>query len=64
MAKGIQIEQFHMSVFAPRKLPEAEYTKIHKTLNRRRFRTLLKRAPRRVCRRYRSLAKVTIKVSR
>jgi len=63
MAKPILIEQFHLSVFAPRKLPEAKYAKIHKTLNRRRFRTLLNRALRRVCRKYQSLAKVTIKVS-
>jgi len=63
MARNILIEEFRLSVFVPRKLPDAEYTKIHKTLNRRSFRTLLKRALRRVCRRYRSLAKVTIKVS-
>jgi len=62
MPKGILIEQFRLSVFALRKLPNAEYTKIHKTLNRMRFRNRLQRVLRRLFRRYLSLAKVMIKV--
>jgi len=64
MARNILIEEFRLTLFVQRKLPDAVYAKIHKTLNRRRFRTLLKRAVRRVCRRYRSLANIQIKVSR
>jgi len=63
MPKEVLLDEFHLSVFAPRKLSAEEYSKIHKVLNRRRFRTLLNRALRTICRRFRSLAKVRIKLS-
>ena len=63
MAKRILIDVFHLSVLAPRQLPEADYEAMHQTLIRRRFRVGLQRALRRVCRRYQTLSKVKVKVS-
>jgi hypothetical protein len=64
MAKRMLIEQFHLSVYAPRNLPEDEYEAMHQTLTRRRFRARLQRTMRKVCQRYRTLNKVKVKVSR
>ena len=63
MAKRILIEQFHLTVFAPRQLPEDEYEAMHHTLTRQRLRARLQHAMRKVCRRYHTLSKVKVKVS-
>jgi hypothetical protein len=63
MAKRILIEQFHLTVFAPRKLPGVKYDAMHQTLSRERFRGRLLRAMKRVCRRYRTLSRAKVKVS-
>ncbi len=63
MAKNIVIEHFHLTVFAPRKLPEADYQAMHRTLSRGRFRVRLQRALQRVCRRFRTLSRAKVRVS-
>jgi hypothetical protein len=51
------MEQHHVTVYAPRGLPEAEYEALHRTLNNPRFRVQLLRAVLRVVRRHPSLRK-------
>jgi hypothetical protein len=63
MAKRILIEEYHLSVYAPRKLQEVDYEAIHQTLIRHRFRVRLLRAMQKVSRRYRTLNKVRLKVT-
>lgn len=63
MAKWMMIEEFHLRVYAPRQLPEAEYDAMHQTLSRGRFRVRLRRAMQKVCRRYGTLSRAKIKVS-
>lgn len=63
MAKHIMVEQYHLNVFAPRKLPESDYEAMHRALSRGRFRVRLRRALQRVFRRYRTLSRAKITVS-
>ena len=63
MAKRILIEEFHLRVYAPRQLPEAEYEAMHQILIRRRFRVRLLRAMQKVCERYQTLSKIRLKIS-
>jgi hypothetical protein len=58
------MEEYHLTVFAPRGLPEYEYDAIREVLDERRFRRDLSRAARQVFRRYPQLAKVKVRLSR
>jgi len=64
MAKAILMEEFHLTVFAPRGLRESTYDAIRRTLDYRRFQADLSRAVRDVVRQHPSLAKVRITVTR
>ena len=64
MTKGIVIDEFHLTVFAPRDLPELEYEASRRTLDDRRFQGDLRRAVRDVARQYPSLGKVRVRLSR
>ncbi|HYT89737.1 MAG TPA: hypothetical protein VEL76_13600 [Gemmataceae bacterium] len=63
MPKAIQMEQYHVTVYAPRGLPEEEYDAMHRTLIDPHFRTELRRAVRRVVGRHPSLRKVKVTVT-
>jgi hypothetical protein len=58
------IEEFHLSVYVPEGLRPAEYAAIRRTLDAARFRARLKRALRDVFRRYASLAKARVTLTR
>jgi hypothetical protein len=64
MGPGILLEEYPISVYAPRGLPEAEYEAMNRTLTRRRFRARLQRVLQRIVQQHPSLLKSTIKVSR
>ncbi len=64
MAKMLLMEEFHVTVFAPRGLPEPKYMAIRQALDGRRFRADLGRAVRQVFRRYPTLRPVQVKLSR
>ena len=64
MPKPILFDVFHLTVFTPRRLPEAECRVIRRTLNAERFYAKLRRAVGDVFRRYASLNKVGIEISR
>ena len=63
MSKPLLIEEFHVTVFARRGLPDAEYNAMRRTLDDRRFQSDLRRAIRAVVRQYHSLSKARIKLS-
>jgi len=63
MAKSILIEGFHLSVFVPRSLPDAECIRIRRTLNSKRFGARLRRGIQGVVRRYSVLDKVSITIT-
>jgi hypothetical protein len=58
------MDEFHLSVFAPRGLRAAEYDALRRTLDGAGFRTKLERAVRGVFRRFPSLGKVKITITR
>ncbi|HYT87522.1 MAG TPA: hypothetical protein VEL76_02280 [Gemmataceae bacterium] len=60
MKKAILMEQYHVTVYAPRGLPEEDYDAMHRTLTDPHFRSSLRRAVRRVIRRHASLRKVKV----
>jgi hypothetical protein len=64
VAKGILLEEFHLTVFAPHGLPEEEYDAMHQALDDPRFRDELRRAVRGVVRRRPALAKVKVAITR
>jgi hypothetical protein len=64
VAKGILIEEFHLSVYAPRGLRDAEYDAIRQTLDDIRLHARLRRILQRVFRRYPSLNKARVRLSR
>jgi hypothetical protein len=64
VAKQILMDQFHVSVFVPRDLPGAEYEAIRRALDGSHFRARLKRAVRRVLRRFAALNKARVSVTR
>ena len=63
MARVLLLDEFHISVLAPRGLRDAEYAAIHRTLAGARFRAGLRRAIRKVQWQYGSLARATLKLS-
>ncbi len=64
VAKGILVEEFHLSVYAPRGLRDADYDAIRQTLDDIRLHARLRRIVRKVFRRYPSLNKVRVRLSR
>lgn len=60
----ILIEEFHLTMFVPHKLPEHEYRAIRRTLHRAACREKLRLAAANVIHRYPSLRKVRIVLSR
>ena len=64
VAKGILLEEFHLTVRAPPGLPDAEYDAIRLALDGKPFRARLRRAARRVFGKYPALSKVRVKLSR
>jgi hypothetical protein len=64
MSKRILFEEFHLSVFVPHGLPEAECATIRRTLNGKRFRADLGRALQRVVRRHACLKNVHVTITR
>ena len=64
MAKAILIDEFHLTVFAPRGLRDSAYDAIRRTLDERRFQADLRRVVRGVVRQYPALGKVRISVTR
>jgi hypothetical protein len=64
MAKGILVDEFHLSVRAPPGLADAEYVSIRRTLDDRRFRAGLRRAVRAVFRHHTPLARARVTITR
>jgi len=64
MAKRLLMEEYHLTVFAPRGLREPQYRAIRRALDSRRFRTELGRAVRQAFRRYPALQQVRTQLSR
>jgi hypothetical protein len=64
MVKAVLIEEYHLSLYVPRGLPGAAARSARRTLARARFRARLAAAARAVVRRHRSLAPVTLTLSR
>ena len=64
MARNLLIDEFHLTLFAPRRLKEEEYEAIYETLNDAQFLTQLRRTVRDVVRRYPSLSKVRVSITR
>jgi hypothetical protein len=64
MAKGILIEEFHLTVRAPRGLPDADYDALRLALDGKPFRARLRGAVRAVFGKFPSLTKVRVNLSR
>jgi hypothetical protein len=64
MAKGILIEEFHLTVLAPRGLSASEYDAIHRALADPAFEARLRRVVRRAFRRETPLGEVKVRVGR
>ena len=64
MPKRIVMEEFHLTVRAPRGLANSEYDAICKTLASRLFQTRLRRAVRKVVGEHPELAQVKVELSR
>jgi hypothetical protein len=64
VAKDILIDEFHLTVRAPRGLPDAEYDAMRLALDGKPFRARLRRAVRRVFGMFPALGKVRVKLSR
>lgn len=62
--KTVVMDGWHITVSAPTSLTPTEYRSIRRPLHRPGFRTALNRAVRELVRRYPSLAKVRIVISR
>jgi hypothetical protein len=63
MPDDLLIEQFHLDVFVPRRLPVRQYDAMRRTLAGKRFRARLLRAIRTLFRKYRSLRDASLDVS-
>lgn len=64
MAELIVIDEFHLTVSAPRGLRESRYAASRRALDGRRFRAALVSAAQRVCRRHAALRHATVSLSR
>jgi len=58
------IDEFHLTVTAPRGLAESEYLAIRQTLDNPRFQAALRRAVRTVFRQYLPLLQASVRLSR
>jgi hypothetical protein len=63
MPKGILIDEFHVTVVAPRGLPDAHYVAMHRTLAGLPFQRALRQAVQTVFRKYASLSKTRVRLS-
>ena len=63
MARMLLMDEFHVSVYAPRGLTDPEYKAIKRVLNLARFRQRLRQAAITVAGRYSALKKIRIVVS-
>lgn len=59
----IMIEEYHVTVYAPRRLPDRDYLAMRRVLNSDRFRRALHRAVVRIVRERRQLDRVRITIS-
>ena len=64
MTKMLQMDELHVLVYAPRRLPDPEASAIYRTLKLASFRRQLRQAVTAMVRRYSALRKVRIVVSR
>jgi hypothetical protein len=64
MARTILMEELHLTLVVPSKLPANEYRAIHRALNRPSFHAALSAAVRQLLRRYPSLGKLRVRLSR
>ena len=64
MAKGILLEEWHVTVYAARGLPAAEYDALRQVLTDPGFLAALGRAVRRVCRRHPPPDQVRVRLTR
>jgi len=64
MARAVQMDQYHLTAYAPPDLAAVEYAAIRRTLDDRGFHAALRRAVRRVVRDFPSLGKVRFTLSR
>ena len=64
MTKTVLLDELHLTVLAPRGLPEPEYSAIRRTLTRARFHAALDRAIREVFSRYPALRRARLDISR
>ncbi len=64
MARGIVLEEFHLTVYAPRGLPDGEYDAMRQALDDPPLHARLRRAARHVLRRHPALKKVKARLSR
>jgi hypothetical protein len=64
VAKGILMEEFHVSVYAPRGLPAVEYDAMRQVLTDAGFLAALRLAVRRVFRRHPPLDQVRVRLTR
>jgi hypothetical protein len=62
--KDILIEEFHVSVFVPRELSEPEFNAARRTLDSSRFHIRVKRTVCALMRKYRSLRRAKITLTR
>ena len=63
MPKGIVIDEFHLTIVAPRGLPDAQYVAMHRILSGRPFQRALRQAAQSVFRKYASLSKARARLS-
>jgi hypothetical protein len=64
MARTTLMDEFHVALNVPSNLPAGEYRAIRQSLNRQRFHTALLAAVRQLLRRYPSLHKLRVRLSR
>jgi hypothetical protein len=64
MARTILMDEVHLTFRVPSKLPAAEYRAIHRSLDRPAFHAALSAAVRQLLRRYPSLRKLRVRLSR
>ena len=62
--KAILIDEFHLTVYVPRALPEPEYDRIRQILDTSRFQRQLREAIREVVRQHPALGRVRVTVTR
>jgi len=64
MPRTILMDEFHVTLRVSSKLPAAEYRAIHRSLGRPRFQAALLAAVRQLLRRYSTLRKLRVRLSR